>query len=345
MMRYFTLAVNDSTVRLQTTASENVTIRSCKCRTFWGPFNFAVGMKFAQKSTERIEALPAYAAPADGRLSDEMLKAYRDTGVLILRNFVSVDECRALRKRALELVADFDPEEVRSVFSTTSQAQLDDTYFIESGDKIRFFLEQDAFDESGRLRHSKENSLNKIGHAMHDIDPVFDSFSRSPKLGKVAESLGFEDPVIIQSMYIFKPPRIGGEVVCHQDSTYIYTEPESCVGFWFALEDATVGNGCMYFIPGGHRMNLKQRNYRVSDSELVTEILDSEPWPEHLKLPAEAKTGTLVIFNGRTPHMSGPNLSDKSRHAYTLHVVDRTCRWPADNWLQRNPDLPLRGFA
>ncbi len=291
------------------------------------------------------EALPSFAALSDARLTDEMLDAYHDAGVLILRDFVPVEECRALRSRALELVDEFNPEEVHSVFSTTRQTQRDDTYFIESGDKIRFFLEEDAFDESGKLRQSKEDSLNKMGHAMHDLDPVFDRFSRSPELAMVADGLGFEDPAIIQSMYIFKPPRIGGEVVCHQDSTYIYTEPESCTGFWFALEEATIENGCMYFIPGGHKMNLKQRNYRIGKNELTTEVLDPEPWPEHLKLPAEASAGTLVIFDGRAPHMSGQNLSDKSRHAYTLHAIDRTCHWPAENWLQRSPDLPLRGFV
>ena len=290
-------------------------------------------------------ALPSFAAPSDAQLSDEMLAAFHDAGVLILRDFVPVDQCQALKSRALELVDEFNPDEVHSVFSTTKQTQLDDSYFIESGDKIRFFLEDDAFDESGQLRQSKEDSLNKMGHAMHDLDPVFDRFSRTPELAKAAEGLGFEDPAIIQSMYIFKPPRIGGEVVCHQDSTYIYTEPESCIGFWFALEDATVENGCMYFIPGGHKMNLKQRNYRIGKNELTTEILDPEPWPEHLKLPAEASAGTLVIFDGRAPHMSGPNLSDKSRHAYTLHVIDKACHWPAENWLQRKPDLPLRGFS
>jgi phytanoyl-CoA hydroxylase len=290
------------------------------------------------------KTLPSFAAPHDGLLTDEMLAAFNVEGLLILRDFVPVEECRALRSRALELVDDFDPMEVQSVFSTTRQTQLDDSYFIDSGDKIRFFLEEDAFDESGQLRQSKIDSLNKMGHAMHDLDPVFDRFSRSPQMAKVTESLGYEEPAIIQSMYIFKPPRIGGEVVCHQDSTYIYTEPESCIGFWFALEDATVNNGCMYFIPGGHKMNLKQRNYRVSENELTTEVLDPEPWPEHLKVPAEASTGTLVLFDGRAPHMSGPNASSISRHAYTLHIIDQACHWPADNWLQRSPDLPLRGF-
>ncbi len=290
-------------------------------------------------------ALPSFAAPSDGQLTDEMLAAFHDAGVLILREFVTTEACQALQSRALELVDEFNAEEVHSVFSTTKQTQLDDAYFLESGDKIRFFLEEDAFDESGHLRQSKQDSLNKMGHAMHDLDPVFDRFSRSPELARVVDGLGFEEPAIIQSMYIFKPARIGGEVVCHQDSTYLYTEPESCIGFWFALEDAMVENGCMYFIPGGHKMNLKQLHYRISESDLTTEVLDPEPWPEHLKLPAEASAGTLVIFDGRAPHMSGQNLSAKSRHAYTLHVIDQTCHWPAENWLQRSPDLPLRGFA
>ena len=289
--------------------------------------------------------LPIFPSSPDGRLSPEMLEAYHTHGVIILRDFVSLDACEALRRRALELVEAFDPDEVRSVFSTTTQAQLDDAYFIDSGDKIRFFVEDGAFDEAGRLRQAKEDSLNKMGHAMHDIDPVFDAFSRTPALAGVADSLGIEDPAIIQSMYIFKPPHIGGEVVCHQDSTYLYTEPESCTGFWFALEDSTTENGCMYFIPGAHKTPLRKRNYRRPDGSLVTDTVDPSPFPEHLRQPAEAPAGTLVVFHGRAPHLSGPNRSETSRHAYTLHAIDRRCHYPAENWLQRDAGLPLRGFA
>ena len=291
-----------------------------------------------------LDAIPSCDAPPGGRLTDAAVAAYRRAGVLVVRNFVSTDACRRLQERANELVAGFDPATVRSVFSTTKQTQLDDSYFIESGDKIRFFLEDDAFDESGQLRQAKQHSLNKMGHAMHDLDPVFDAFSRTPELAEVAGRLGFDDPVILQSMYIFKPPRIGGEVVCHQDSTYLYTEPESCVGFWFALEDATLENGCMQFIPGAHRLPLRKRNYRTPDGSLVTETLDATPWPEERKVAAEAPAGTLVIFDGRMPHLSAANRSSRSRHAYTLHVIDRRCHYPAENWLQRSDDLPLRGF-
>lgn len=295
-------------------------------------------------SSERTNALPVFDSPAGGALSEAMQSAFADCGVLILRDFVSMEACNALKTRAQELVAAFDPERDASVFSTTDPEQLDDRYFIDSGDKIRFFLESDALDAAGKLRAAKHECLNKMGHALHDLDPAFDAFSRSPSLGEIARRLGQDDPAIIQSMYIFKPPRIGGEVVCHQDSTYLYTEPESCLGFWFALEDATTGNGCMHFIPGAHRGPLRQRNFRVDHSHLRTDILDATPWPKDDALAAEASAGTLVVFNGKTPHFSAANRSGRSRHAYTLHAIDRRCHYPADNWLQRSAHLPLRGF-
>jgi phytanoyl-CoA hydroxylase len=294
---------------------------------------------------EILDTIPTFDAPPGGQLTEEMVAAYRRAGVLVLRNFVTIEACKALQQQANELVAEFDPAQVRSVFSTTKQTQLDDSYFIDSGDKIRFFLEDDAFDENGELCQAKEHSLNKMGHAMHDLDPVFDRFSRTPELGEAARRIGFAEPLVLQSMYIFKPPNIGGEVVCHQDSTYIYTEPESCAGFWFALEDATLENGCMQFIPGAHKLPLKKRNYRKADGKLTTETLDDTPWPEEQKVAAEAPAGTLVIFDGRMPHLSAANRSSKSRHAYTLHVIDGQCRYPAENWLQRSADMPLRGFA
>lgn len=288
--------------------------------------------------------IKSFIAPEDGCLTSDMVEAFKNDGVVVLHGFVSKSACKRLRQRALKLVNKFDPDSVRSIFSAMEQTQLGDRYFEESGDKIRFFFEQDAFDNEGNLRQPKEESLNKMGHAMHDLDPVFDSFSRTPELAAIVASLGYDDPVILQSMYIFKPPRIGGEVYCHQDSTFLYTEPESCVGFWFALEDATTENGCMHFIPGGHKGPLKKLQYRNSEGNMTFRTLDDTPWPENATVPIEATAGSVVIFDGRAPHLSGANLSRKSRHAYTLHVIERTSHYPAENWLQRAAALPLRGF-
>ena len=86
------------------------------------------------------DAIPVYTARAEQGLSEAMLADYRSAGVLVLEDFVPVDACNRLRERALQLIDEFDPESVRHVFSTTKQTQLDDSYFYESGDKIRFFL-------------------------------------------------------------------------------------------------------------------------------------------------------------------------------------------------------------
>jgi phytanoyl-CoA hydroxylase len=61
---------------------------------------------------------------------------------------------------------------------------------------------------------------------------------------------------------------------------------------------------------------------------------------EWLEVPA----GSLIVFNGCFPHLSNANRSPQARHAYTLHVVDGVCHYPADNWLQRPADQPARGF-
>ena len=274
-------------------------------------------------------------------ISEHELKDYDDHGYLVLEEFASETECDELRARAEELVQEFDPAEVVSIFSTHEQNRLTDEYFLTSGDKIRFFFEENAFNTDGTLKYQKEKSINKIGHALHDLDPVFERFSRSDKLKQLAAKIGFEDPLLLQSMYISKQPNIGGEVTCHQDSTFLYTEPIDIVGLWFALEDATIENGCLWAIPGGHRSGLKSRWVRTLEG-MKFETFNAEPWAEGKLVPLEVAKGSLILLNGLLPHRSFENRSSRSRHAYTLHLIKPQAYYPADNWLQRS--TPLRGF-
>jgi phytanoyl-CoA hydroxylase len=269
------------------------------------------------------------------RLTNEQLALYERDGFLVIEDFKSANACDRLRERAEELVAEFDPAGVISIFSTREQTRTSDDYFLESGDKIRFFFEEEAFDLEGRLRQSKERSINKIGHALHDLDPVFYDFSRTPEISALVQDLGFQKPLLIQSMYIFKQPNIGGEVTCHQDASFLYTEPLCVTGLWFALEDATRENGCLWAIPGGHKLGLKSRFLRAEGGGTRFEIYDESAWPLERLVPLEVRKGTLIILNGLLPHMSLTNRSPKSRHAYTLHFIESDCHYPADNWLQK----------
>lgn len=281
-------------------------------------------------------------------LTPQQVEAWERDGFLVLEGFVDEVECRALMDRAAEIIKEVD-RDIRSVFTTIEQTRTSDEWFLGSGDQVRAFFEADAFDERGELRQPIEQSINKLGHAMHDLDPVYERFSRNPALAEVAADIGMEEPLLLQSMHIFKPPHIGGEVSCHQDATFLYTEPISVVGFWFALEDATLENGCLWAEPGGHRGPLRKRLVREGGDADGTrfEELDASPLPEpgsDALVPLEAPAGTMVLLHGLLPHWSGPNTSDKGRQAYTLHCISGTARYPEDNWLRRGPELPLRGF-
>ena len=149
-------------------------------------------------------------------------------------------------------------------------------------------------------------------------------------------------------MYIFKQPLIGGEVGCHQDSTFLYTDPMTVTGFWFAIEDATLQNGCLWAKPGGHRTTLRKLFKRAGDSRRRRHgVRGARSRAAAVAVRARAArgaAGTMVILHGLLPHWSDINRSDEPpRLLAALHL--RRGRLPEWNWLRRSPDMPLRSLA
>lgn len=279
-------------------------------------------------------------------LTETQVTDWERDGFLVLPNLIAPNKCDELAARSAELVDAFDPSSHSTVFRTNEQNRVADGTFLNSGSRIEFFWEEEAFDDNDQLTVDPAKAINKFGHAQHDLDPTFSSFSRQDPLPEIVADLGIEDPRLLQSMLIFKQPRIGGEVGSHQDAAFLYTDPITVIGLWFALEDATIDNGCLFAQPGGHRGPLRERFRRAEAGGTEFVALDDTPLPqlgETGLVPLEVSKGTCVVLHGLLPHGSHPNRSEASRLAYSLHIIDGQASYPNDNWLQR-PDLPLVGF-
>ena len=273
-------------------------------------------------------------------LTTEQKKSYQQNGYLVLDQCFSEQQMGVLKNSANKIVDEFDPNSTRAIFSTEDHSKTRDDYFLSSGDKVRCFFEEDAFDNEGELKQDKSLSINKIGHALHQLVPEFKAFSHSDKVRDIALDLGLVKPQIHQSMYIFKQPKIGGVIRWHQDASYFFSTPLSVVTFWLAVEDATIQNGCLQVQSGGAPIPLKEQFLRYPDDSTELKVLHDMPWPDDDSAKSlEVKKGTLVVFNGLLPHFSAPNVSDKSRHAFTLHITCANTLYAKENWLQAKPSL------
>jgi phytanoyl-CoA hydroxylase len=156
---------------------------------------------------------------------------------------------------------------------------------------------------------------------MHDLHPVFESFSYSEVMKTLCrEIMLFKQPSLVQSMYIFKNPKIGGEVGAHKDSSFLITDPLSVCGIWISLDSATKENGCMWGVPGSHvkgpnqylRLRENEENGELEtfmDPPMDTGLV--EDYSSAGAVPLEVEPGSIVLLHGSFLHYSMPNTSDK----------------------------------
>eukprot|EP00922_Rhytidocystis_sp_ex-Travisia-forbesii_P054975 GHVS01081433.1.p1 GENE.GHVS01081433.1~~GHVS01081433.1.p1 ORF type:complete len:254 (+),score=41.18 GHVS01081433.1:320-1081(+) len=203
-------------------------------------------------------------------------------GYAVCRQLVPPWVAAQLRRRCLQLVDDFQPSNTHTVFSTDAADRTNDQFFMSSGDVIRFFLEKNVQKEDGSLNVDKLSAVNKIGHALHEQDDVFRRFSTSLEILRLSEAIGYKRPTVVQSMYILKQAHTGGAVTPHQDGCFLFSEPQTVMGAWFAIDDASKENGCLHVVPvcdmsreggtceclqGSHKQQLHKSRYkRLSDN-------------------------------------------------------------------------------
>ncbi|KAJ7703232.1 phytanoyl-CoA dioxygenase [Mycena rosella] len=268
---------------------------------------------------------------------------------LVLRGFLPPDDVETLLARSKTLLQEFSLEDHPLTKFTTGddagKGHIGDAYFLESGDKIRYFLEEDAVMD-GKLTRPKDKAVNKIGHALHELDPAFRKVTlENDRMRAVVRDLQFHrDPVALQSMVITKQPQIG--------KSRLYTDPPSALGFWIALEQCTATNGALSFLPGSHLTTpLTKRFVRVPGGGTGFEPLVSPELAEEVAAQSKAASdsyvletcepGDLILIHGSVLHKSERNSSDKTRFAYTFHMIESGATYDEKNWLQPTAAMPF----
>lgn len=101
-------------------------------------------------------------------LTSEQLEQFDRDGFLVIPDFFTKNTAQELLNQAKLLLKNFDlAQNPKTRFTSDEDNHVGDEWFLRSGDKIRFFFENDAFNKDGELIIAKEQSINKIGHGLH----------------------------------------------------------------------------------------------------------------------------------------------------------------------------------
>ena len=238
-----------------------------------------------------------------GTIDDGAIEEYRRTGYLAIENAFNPEEVKAALDGLVGLIMGREPDfkgiwfesKAKEILSTLNAAQRQDAVR-----KLGFFVDHDA-----GLR----------------------AMATHPGLMAVIARLIGGTPTLFQDMALIKPPRLGREKPWHQDHAYFaYPLGTPIVGVWIALDEATISNGCMHLLEGGHnlgpKIHFKRRDWQICDNEMMG--------CEAVAVPL--KPGGLLLFDGLLPHGTPHNNSGERRRAIQYHYAPDTATKVEDEY-------------
>jgi phytanoyl-CoA hydroxylase len=135
-----------------------------------------------------------------GPLSSEQLQFWNENGYLVIPEFVNAAHIVEMKSRAHAIMQSVDTSAI-SVFTTdTQQVKTTDKYFLDSSTEVRCFFEEGALAPDGTLSRLPELCVNKIGHGLHEKEPVFERLFATHWILRLLRQLGQQQPAIVQSM-------------------------------------------------------------------------------------------------------------------------------------------------
>ncbi len=249
------------------------------------PEEYPSGLYDYAASVTPIEGLPEDPSAVESQ--------YREVG------FISIDHA-------------FSPEQVADLLDALFQLTVK-----ELPEKTQLQFENLA---AGKIESLQpEERLDYVRKLMWfvDLDPRIEAMAYEPRLLKIVEHLLGAQAEMFQEMALLKPPGIGREKPWHQDHAY-FNLPDGThvVGVWIALDDTYPENGCMHFLPGGHRQgpipHFNRRDWQICDTEILG---------RNRAVATPLKAGGCLIFDGLIPHGTPHNTTNTRRRALQFHYV------------------------
>ena len=251
---------------------------------------------------------------------------FLENGYLTLRNFLPAGACDRLIEEGRQIAKEHAASKflkLREAKEKGVSAEL--CYYLAKETLCLFFKENASLDTC-------REEVTKISYTLHESSSAFRSILHYSDLLGLFNILGWKTPHFLQSMMLFKHPGSKGSP-CHQDGSFIYSEPDTTLGLWFALEDMSQKQGCLYVIPGAHRQPLKGRLIATPQESLVYEATDNTGWDLSEIKPLEVTKGTLVVLHSHLPHGSFSNTTSSTTKACAFHLIDKKSILSPGNWL------------
>ena len=226
-------------------------------------------------------------------LTQEQIDSYRENGFVVLHDFLSADELETWRQAVDGAVRQRGQQKMFNQAVDEDRAEsYYDYVFVQ-----RINLWQDSIDVRRLI-----------------LDP---------RLGKLAADLaGVEGVRIWHDQALIKQPW-ANPTGWHLDNPYWSYSSRETLSLWVALDDATLQNGCLYFLPGSHKTATFDN---VGIGENIGDIFRVYPqWKNIMAAPAEMKAGSASFHNGLIAHGAGANMTPGWRRAMTCGFMPDGC--------------------
>lgn len=224
------------------------------------------------------------------QLSTEQIATYQENGFLVIENFLDAQELEAWRETTEEAVH----QRLESLQKEGYRADI----HTNQGNPEDYYAQ--VFVQCVKLAETHDGMRKTI----------FD-----PRLGEMAASLAGVDGIRVwHDQALFKQP-FGNPTGWHLDNPYWSFSSRDAISLWVALDDATLGNGCLYYIPGS------QKTATYNNSGIGMNIGDLfKLYPDWRKIDSVAcpcPAGSAVFHSGLTAHGAGANMTNRPRRAMT----------------------------